>query len=414
MIRRHLPRFRQRIDARLKTLNSWFSTNSLAPEWLPERWQRPLMGYLLAVLLILLAIILELWVATLLPNVEITTGLFIFLLILFVGLNWGAGPCLLATVVGTILLYYLIYPPRFSITWKNVVDMFQGSLVLFGGLFIALTASQRENQRRASDQRAYEANKAKRDLERFLGIASHELRTPLTSILLGLELGRRSLDRAITLQKGEATGEGNSPLEVAQQRLGLVFHQSKRLEFLIEELLENSLIEADQFFLHQKRCDLALLTCQAVEEQRLFAAHRVLALHVPPEQPIPVYVDAERMRQVLHNYLSNALKYSAEETPIEVGVQVEGEQALLWVQDAGPGIPEDFQAVIWERFARIPGIEVLSGSGVGLGLGLYISRTIIERHEGQVGVQSAPGQGSRFWFRLPLLSPLSSSVQRNT
>jgi signal transduction histidine kinase len=72
------------------------------------------------------------------------------------------------------------------------------------------------------------------------------------------------------------------------------------------------------------------------------------------------------------------------------------------VRDHGPGLPQEEQDLIWERFHRVKGVEVQSGAGVGLGLGLHISRMIVERHHGQVGVDSAPGQGSTFWFTLPL------------
>jgi signal transduction histidine kinase len=80
---------------------------------------------------------------------------------------------------------------------------------------------------------------------------------------------------------------------------------------------------------------------------------------------------------------------------------VEAQQVRVWVRNAGPGIPLAEQERIWERFHRVPGIEVQSGSGIGLGLGLSISHEIIERHHGQVGVQSAPGAGATLWFTVP-------------
>jgi signal transduction histidine kinase len=85
-----------------------------------------------------------------------------------------------------------------------------------------------------------------------------------------------------------------------------------------------------------------------------------------------------------------------------VGVEIETQQAQVWVHDYGPGLPLEEQEHIWERFHQATGIEVQSGTEVGLGLGLYISQIIIEQHHGRVGVQSAPGQGSTFWFSLPL------------
>ena len=109
------------------------------------------------------------------------------------------------------------------------------------------------------------------------------------------------------------------------------------------------------------------------------------------------------------NYLTNALKYSPAEQPVVVGLDVADHLARVWVRDQGPGLPPEEQAQIWEPFHRVQGIKDQGGTGVGLGLGLYICRTIIERHQGQVGVESAPGHGSTFWFTLPL-APHQSSV----
>jgi signal transduction histidine kinase len=113
--------------------------------------------------------------------------------------------------------------------------------------------------------------------------------------------------------------------------------------------------------------------------------------------------DPDRIGQVVTNYLTNALKYSIAAMPVDVHLTVEQGLARVAVRDRGPGLPLEEQQRLWQRFYRVAGINVRSGSGVGLGLGLYICRSIIERHYGEVGVQSAPGQGSTFWFTLPLI-----------
>ena len=118
-----------------------------------------------------------------------------------------------------------------------------------------------------------------------------------------------------------------------------------------------------------------------------------------------VSVDPFRLGQALTNYLTNALKYSATDRPVAVDLAVEGQEARVAVRDEVPGIPVREQERIWERFHRVKDIEVQSGIGVGLGLGLPICRAIIEHHQGQVGAQSTPGQGSTFWFSLPLAPP---------
>ena len=122
--------------------------------------------------------------------------------------------------------------------------------------------------------------------------------------------------------------------------------------------------------------------------------------------------DADRISQVLRNYLTNALKYSSEEKPVRVSVSKDQENARVSVQDEGTGLFPDEQAKIWERFYRVEGSEVLSKAGsanAGLGLGLYICKAIVEQHHGSVGVESTPGVGSTFWFTLPLAS--SSSIE---
>ncbi|MGH2487605.1 MAG: sensor histidine kinase, partial [Ktedonobacterales bacterium] len=91
-----------------------------------------------------------------------------------------------------------------------------------------------------------------------------------------------------------------------------------------------------------------------------------------------------------------------ESQPVTIRVRLRGDNARIEVRDAGPGLSTEQQARLFERFYRVPGVELQSGSGVGLGLGLYICKTIVERHGGVLGVESAPGRGSAFWFTLPL------------
>src|SRR5262249_12831034 len=115
-----------------------------------------------------------------------------------------------------------------------------------------------------------------------------------------------------------------------------------------------------------------------------------------------ILADADRIGQVVTNYLTNAIKYSPEDQGIQIGLRVEGRAARVWVQDHGPGLSPEAQAHLWERFYRAAQGKAQRGALGGLGLGLYISRTLIRLHHGQVGVQSEPGKGSTFWFTLPL------------
>jgi signal transduction histidine kinase len=143
----------------------------------------------------------------------------------------------------------------------------------------------------------------------------------------------------------------------------------------------------------------------AVEEQHLAWPDRTIALDLADEQ-LPTVADAHRQGQVITNFLTNALKYSAVDAPVAVSLARAGTRVRLGVRDCGPVLSAEQRAHIWDRFHRVPGIKQRSGSGACLGLGLYICRTIVERHHGEVGVGSKPGKGSPFRFTLPLAAPI--------
>jgi signal transduction histidine kinase len=111
---------------------------------------------------------------------------------------------------------------------------------------------------------------------------------------------------------------------------------------------------------------------------------------------------------VVTNYVTNALKYSQGDQPVAIQVARDGAWARVSVEDHGPGLPAPEQERIWERFYQAEGLRVQSGSRAGLGLGLHICKTIVEGHEGAVGVKSAVGAGSTFWFTLPLAEEASA------
>ena len=230
----------------------------------------------------------------------------------------------------------------------------------------------------------------------FLGMAGHELKTPLTSLKLAVQLGERRLRRMIQLEPDRA-----QDLAPFQDQLAQAEHQTARLDRLVNDLLDVSRARVGRLDLHLKSTNLAVIVGEAVEEQRQTNPAHLLTFQSPADGRVPIMADADRIGQVVTNFLTNALKYSPEDRPVAVGMDVVGGQARVWVRDQGPGVPADEQERIWELFQRAKGIAAQSDSGVGLGLGLYICRMIIERHRGRVGVESAPGQGATFWFTLP-------------
>ncbi len=254
-------------------------------------------------------------------------------------------------------------------------------------------------QVQASELALREAN---RRMDVFLGIASHELRTPLTTIKANIQLAEQRL-RLLAPAAARTDPALGRQVETILLMLQRSAGAADRQERLADDLLDVSRLQEDRLELRLEPLRLAPLVAEVVDEIRASEPERVI-LYSAPRRPAHVRADGDRIRQVLTNYLTNAIKYSPPDVPVEVRLAQEDDMVRISVRDHGAGIPHEEQPHLFERFYRVPGIEVQSGSGLGLGLGLYISRTIVERHGGQVGVESAPGQGSTFWFTLPLLT----------
>jgi len=244
-------------------------------------------------------------------------------------------------------------------------------------------------------------SEANQRMNEFLGIASHELKTPITTIKGSTQLLERRLKKMMDLET--VTGEERARLQdEAQDLLRRTNTQVNRLTRLINDLLDVSRIQAHKIEPHMERVNIVSVLQDIVQEQSTNAADRTITLSLPAEPNVSVFADVDRIEQVFTNYISNALKYSASDKPVEVSLRIQGHDACVSVRDEGPGLPEQEQDRVFERFYRVKGLEVRSGSGVGLGLGLYICKTIIELHNGRVGVESKVGKGSTFWFSLPL------------
>ena len=248
---------------------------------------------------------------------------------------------------------------------------------------------------------------ATRRMDEFLSIAAHELKTPVTNSKLSVALAIDTLQGFITRAGASEDTQDALVAEVVHPLSGLLERTGShmdRLSRLVVDLLDVSRIHAGKLDMRVAPCNLADIVRDVVEEQRQLVPGRAIRLHLPvtsSELPI-VLADADRIRQVVANYLSNALKYSREAQPVRVQLRVRDDWARVSVRDEGQGVPAPEQRQIWERFYRVPGIQVLSGAGVGLGLGLHISRTIVEQHHGRVGLRSTEGKGATFWFALPI------------
>jgi signal transduction histidine kinase len=386
----------------------WVQSNTLAPASFPAWARRPLVSYLGALALLSLSFALDVLLTWLYPSFGDADEI-VLLTILLTALTWGVGPALLNALVGSLLVDYFFLPPLFSVL-KSGEEAIEDFLLLVVGVLIAVVAGLHESSRQQSERLKRQAEaahqqsqelaaslKAQRaEMESFLAMTSHELKTPLTSLKLSVQLAQKRVGRKLSSPE-----EMTDTLDGLAPQLAYTERDVERLNHLVNDLLEVSRIEQGMLILRVEPADLVAVVSEAVEEQRQTDPARSIQLNLAT-LPGPALIDAERIKQVVSNYLTNALKYSPVESPVEVGLETNGQQARVLVRDHGPGIAPEEQQQIWRRFYRVKGIEVQSGSGVGLGVGLHICRTIIEGHHGQVGLESAPGAGSTFWFTLPL------------
>jgi signal transduction histidine kinase len=234
------------------------------------------------------------------------------------------------------------------------------------------------------DETELEAVRRARDS--VLANISHEFRTPLAAQLASIELLRDGIDTMGADQRS--------------QLLRSLEHGALRLTRLIDNLLESVRIESGQIGLRRQslQLDEIVADAQAMVGSLIAQRRQRLAVELPDGLP-PIEGDAPRLTQVFVNLLANAAKYAPESTTVRVGAAQADRSICIWVEDEGPGVPEDERSLIFERFRRSVDGEPEPG---GLGLGLWISRSIVERHGGTIEVSRTPGNRTRFTVTLPI------------
>ncbi|HTE01309.1 MAG TPA: PAS domain S-box protein [Mucilaginibacter sp.] len=216
--------------------------------------------------------------------------------------------------------------------------------------------------------------------DEFIGIASHELKTPLTSINGYLQILERNL--------------ANDPNAGFVKKTKT---QLNKLLVLVSDLLDVSKIQAGKLDLVLEAFNFHNLLTEAMEIVQLLNVSHELILNSDSEQ-LPVLADRQRLEQVIINLLTNAIKYSPGAKQVHIDVTRSDKYISVKIKDFGIGIPEEQQEKIFSRFFRADGLAPYMS---GLGLGLYISKEIIDRHKGEIGVKSESGKGSEFYFSIP-------------
>lgn len=243
-----------------------------------------------------------------------------------------------------------------------------------------------ENAKLYSEQ--VDARRKVEDLSRlkdeFLSIASHELRTPVTSIK-----GYTQLAKTLIRE---------NDLQTSEEYLSIALDQIDRMSRLILELLDVSRIETGRLEIRREPISWPSFVRDLVQRHHTSVSDRKFHINIP-DADATVIGDRDRLEQVLGNLLENAIKYSPDGSDVTVAVDARNDQVVTSVSDHGMGIPFDELGQVFERFHR--GRQVSSTNYGGLGLGLYITKQIVERHGGSIWVESKEGAGTTFYFSLP-------------
>ncbi len=239
-----------------------------------------------------------------------------------------------------------------------------------------------------------ERKKIDRMKSEFISTVSHELRTPLTSI-----------NGSLGLLAGGAAGE--LPAQ-AQQLVQIAKTNTDRLTRLVNDILDIEKLEFGQLKLQPTEIELTELLKEAQLQNQAYADKYLVALDlVLPSSPGPVYLyqDKFRMLQILSNLISNAIKFSPRHSVVTLSYQIQQGQLQIQVCDQGPGIAESFRSKIFQKFAQADSSD--SRNNQGSGLGLNISKTLVEMMQGSIDFESEPGKGTCFYLRFAYSPPVS-------
>ncbi len=251
-------------------------------------------------------------------------------------------------------------------------------LLLTVGLILTVVLARRLRQARLQEARLRELNRAQ---EEFISVVSHELRTPVSGVLGFLQT---SLDHWDTMTDDDR-----------HNAVRRAYTNARRLQAMTRDVLDTESIESGHFGYVRHPVDLVEEVRQAADSFDEVGTGHGVTVSAPPEA-VMVEADSDRLQQVLANLLDNARKNSPSGQPIALSLALRGGVARIEVTDNGPGIEAEYLDRIFEKFVR-----GRDGAVSGTGLGLYISRRIVEAHEGRIWAQSQPGEPTTFVVELP-------------
>lgn len=364
------------------------------------------LSYAFALLLGILTLIISQLLYNALPadsGVRFTTALVLGGGAVLTALLWGWGPALPVVVLATVTAVFRIrHDPILASTVDDYVFVIGTTAIGFGAVcFIvggisvgwAYTLERYRRLTERSQQAKSDLADIARDADEFLTIVSHELRTPLTSMQLALSLLKKQL--------ATAGDDGLAPETVQQMRsyFETASLQTTRLSQFVSSITDAALATQKPLDITLQRMSLTDIVDETMQETRMLFPSRSILFKRPAELYF-AECDPMRVSQVIHEFVSNACKFSSESDPVLVTLHADESKVYVTVRDEGVGVSSEVRDRIWDRFYHDASFQQAHSSSIGLGLGLYNSRRIIEQHSGEVGLRSSLGGGSAFWFAL--------------
>jgi len=301
--------------------------------------------------------------------------MFYLLAVVFAAIRWGRGPAAATSIISVLVFDFFLIPPYLTLKVHDIEYLFTFAAFLIVGLVVSTYASKvREQIIQRQTEKLHSA---------LLNSISHDLKTPLVSITGALT----------------ALLDEKSSLDARQTRelLQAAHGEAGRLNRFVNNLLDMTKMESGVLRISKKPCDLRDIIGACLEQLKDRAVDRSIKIEIPADFP-EVAVDFSFMLKAFYNIIDNALKYSTDGSSIEINASHLGHMARISIQDHGPGIAKDDLGRVFDKFYRVGRSQNISGTG----LGLCISKGIVEAHGGRIMAESVYGKGAIFSVELPL------------
>jgi signal transduction histidine kinase len=304
-----------------------------------------------------------------------------FVAVVIVAMYGGYGPAFLTSIITAVAVDYLFIEPV-----GTVFDsFFSVTRVLLYAVVAAMISSVVASLRQACrivERYRVEAESLSEARKNVVAVVSHDLKNPIMSMLLITESFAKNLANL------PVEGIPMRPFRVVQRLL-------KQIRRIVDDLQDAARIEGGRFSVQPQERDAAKVVQEAVELMQPLADERQIRLKVEVAETLPMVL-CDRLDQVFSNLIGNAIEHARRAGEVRVRVHSDGEQVRFSVEDDGPGIAKDDLPRVFDRYW-----QAQQNTAKGAGLGLFIAKAIVESNGGEIGVESEPGHGAKFWFTAP-------------